>query len=321
MISQPSASEVPTLPGTSPAAAGQSGPGASVRAASVRAAGPERGGQPAQSEHPDRRAQPAQSVPGAQVVSRIALLLRLVGRNPAGTPLAEIVRDSGLTRPTVHRLLTSLAAEGLLDHDAVRRTWHYGPEVFVMGTVAAARYPIEALARPSLVRLAEATGESAFLSIRRGAETVCLLREEGSFPIRSFVLHEGVRFPLGVASAGLAILAYLPKTEVDALLADTGSVDTETLAARWGTQHSPASIRANLERTRVTGYAVNPGLILEGSWGMGAAIFDRSGRPGWALSLTGIEPRFKPERQKFLGQLLLDEASRITQTLQRPPIA
>jgi DNA-binding IclR family transcriptional regulator len=71
----------------------------------------------------------------------------------------------------------------------------------------------------------------------------------------------------------------------------------------------------------VTGYAVNPGLILEGSWGMGAAIFDRSGHPGWALSLTGIEPRFKPERQKILGQLLLDEASRITHTLQRPPIA
>ena len=283
----------------------------------------------------------AQPMQGAQVVGRIALLLRLVGRNPTGTPLAEIVRDSGLTRPTVHRLLTSLATEGLLDHDAVRHTWHYGPEVFVMGTVAAARYPIEELARPSLVRLAEETGESAFLSIRRGGETVCLLREEGSFPIRSFVLHEGVRFPLGVASAGMAILAYLRETEVDALLGDTGPADsvlagevlastvpantvpanTAAFAARWGSQHSPASIRAHLQRTRVPGYSVNPGLILEGSWGMGAAIFDRSGRPGWALSLTGIEPRFKPERQRILGQLLLDEASRITQTLQRRPIA
>jgi len=260
-------------------------------------------------------------VQGAQVVNRIALLLRLVGRNPAGTPLAEIVRDSGLTRPTVHRLLTSLAAEGLLDHDAVRHTWHYGPEIFVMGTVAAARYPIEELARPSLQRLAEETGESAFLSIRRGTETVCLLREEGSFPIRSFVLHEGVRFPLGVASAGMAILAYLPEAEVDALLAGSVLADPDAFAARWGAGHSLANIRANLERTRVSGYSVNPGLILEGSWGMGAAIFDRGGHPGWALSLTGIEPRFRPERQKMLGQLLLDEASRITQSLQHAHLA
>src|SRR5512145_558393 len=100
-------------------------------------------------------------VQGAQVVSRVASLLRIVGRKPEGSPLVELVRESGLTRPTVHRLLSSVASE---------------------------RLPLEDIARPSLRRLAEATGESAFFSIRRGAETVCLLREEGSFPVRSFVL-------------------------------------------------------------------------------------------------------------------------------------
>ena len=253
------------------------------------------------------------AVPGSQVVSRVALLLRLVGQEPAGLPLARIVRESGLTRPTVHRLLSSLLSEGLLDHDAVSGHWRFGPEIFVMGTVAAQAYPIEDLARPSLHRLAEETGESAFLSIRRGAETVCLLREEGSFPIRSFVLHEGVRFPLGVASAGLAIMAYLPADEVDRLL-----VQNDVFRERWGEQHSPAAIRENLTQTRATGYAVNPELILEGSWGMGAAIFDRAGRPTWALSLTGIEPRFRAGRQPYLGQMLLDEAHKITQKLQRP---
>jgi DNA-binding IclR family transcriptional regulator len=250
-------------------------------------------------------------VQGAQVVGRIALLLRLVGRDPNGASLADIVRDSGLTRPTVYRLLGSLAAEGLVVLDPRNNTWRYGPEIFVMGTVAAPRYPVEDLARPSLRRLADMTGESAFLSIRRGNETVCLLREEGSFPIRSFVLHEGVRFPLGVASAGMAILAALPDTEVDQLL-DSDSAFVQ----RWGEQNSPAAIRASLERTRATGYAVNPGLILEGSWGMGAAIFDRAGRPAWALSLTGIEPRFRPERQEYLGHLLVEEAARISRELQ-----
>jgi DNA-binding IclR family transcriptional regulator len=61
---------------------------------------------------------------------------------------------------------------------------------------------------------------------------------------------------------------------------------------------------------------VNPGLILEGSWGMGAAVFDRHDRPAWALSLTGIEPRFRPERQEYLGKLLLEEAHRMTARLQ-----
>lgn len=88
-----------------------------------------------------------------------------------------------------------------------------------------------------------------------------------------------------------------------------------------GEWNSPALIRDNLERTRTTEYAVNPGLILEESWGMGAAVFDGAGRPAWALSLTGIEPRFRPEWQEFLGGLLVEEAALITQELQRPDVA
>ncbi|MCD5343770.1 IclR family transcriptional regulator [Arthrobacter sp. AK04] len=249
-------------------------------------------------------------VQGAQVVSRIAGLLRLVGRSAEGMSLAGLVKASGLTRPTVHRLLSSLASEGLLDHDPVSGNWVLGPEILLMGSVASARFPLEDIARPSLRRLAEATGESAFFSIRRGSETVCLLREEGSFPVRSFVLHEGVRFPLGVASAGTAILAFLPEAEQEELLGNWAGH-----AGAFAASHTRELVRANLAQTRLSGYSVNPGLVLEGSWGMGAAVFDAAGRPAWALSLTGIEPRFKPERQEELGGLLMAEAHRITQQL------
>ena len=234
----------------------------------------------------------ATPVQGAQVVSRVAALLRIVGRKPEGSGLVELVRESGLTRPTVHRLLSSLAAEGLLDQDPVSGHWVLGPEILLLGSVASARFPLEDIARPSLRRLAEETGESAFFSIRRGAETVCLLREEGSFPVRSFVLHEGVRFPLGVASAGTAIMAFLPPEEQEEILSDW-----EAHAGSFAAGHTEDRVRANLELTRSTGYSVNPGLVLEGSWGMGAAAFDRRGRPAWALSLTGIEPRFRGERR------------------------
>ena len=180
-----------------------------------------------------------------------------------------------------------------------------------MGSIAAERYDIAELAREHVRELARLTGESAFLSARRGDETVCLLREEGSFPIRSFVLHEGIRFPLGVASAGLAILAFLPQEERDEYLGRA------RLDGEWGASHSVSELVERLERTRATGYSVNPGLLVEGSWGMGAAVFDERGRPAWALSLTGIESRFRDDRRRELGRALLQHAHALSQQLGR----
>ncbi len=250
------------------------------------------------------------TVEGAQVAGRVTAILRAVSSAmPAGIATTALATGLGLSRPTVHRLLSSLAADGFVDHDHATGRWMLGPELYLMGAVAAERYDISALARDSVRALASATGESAFLSARRGDETVCLLREDGSFPIRSFVLSEGVRFPLGVASAGLVILAMLPDAEVDRYL------DAAALVDRYGSSHAPGAVRDRVAATRAAGYAVNPGLIVEGSWGMGAAIFDKSGKPAWALSLTGVEARFTVERRPELGGLLLEHAHRVSRRL------
>jgi DNA-binding IclR family transcriptional regulator len=142
---------------------------------------------------------------------------------------------------------------------------------------------------------------------------VCLLEEEGSFPLRSHVLKIGIRFPLGVASAGLALLSHLPATEAERYLTQTD------LTRGWGPAHAPTALAQRVADTRQAGYAVNPGLLVQGSWGLGAAVFDRSGRPAWALSLTGVEARIGPPRQHQLGRLLLTEAHRLTQRLDRRP--
>jgi DNA-binding IclR family transcriptional regulator len=251
--------------------------------------------------------------PPPDVLRRAAALLRAISaREPAGTTTAEVARDTGIARPTAHRLLSTLLAEGLVDRDADGR-WQLGPELYLLGTVAADRYDVTAVAQPCVRRVSVATGESAFFSVRRGDETVCLLREDGSFPIRSHVLHEGVRFPLGVASAGLVILSYLSDGDVDRYLADTDLVTT------YGEAHSPDALRSRIAETRRAGYAVNPGLIVEGSWGMAAAVFDAHNQPVGALTLTGVEHRFAPQRRPQLGRLLLDEAHRLSTQDPLPP--
>lgn len=250
--------------------------------------------------------------PGAQMLHRAAAVLRVVSGEPeTGLGTGDVADSAKLSRSTAHRILSALEEEGLVDYDAGVGRWFLGPELYVLGEIAGTRFDITSHARRVLRQVAHHTGESAFLSVRRGNETVCLIREEGSFPLRSFVLSEGVRFPLGVASAGLAILAFLPEDTVSAYLA------TSTLEEKWGEQHSAVNIRQRLALTRQRGYSLNPGLIVEGSWGMGAAVFSPSGDPVWAISITGVDSRFPPERVSELGKILLDAAHQLSSAVRQ----
>ena len=91
-----------------------------------------------------------------------------------------------------------------------------------------------------------------------------------------------------------------------------GRVD---LADEFGDEHTTDAVRDRITLTRATGFAVNPGLIVEGSWGMAAAVFDAEERPQWALSLTGIQQRFGAARRRELGDLLLREAHVLSRSL------
>ena len=245
----------------------------------------------------------AELVAGAQVVARTADILKLVSqRSGSGHLVRDLVHRSGITRPTVYRLLSALQACGLVEQDPSSRRWHLGPEAYVLGTLAADRYSIKRLAHNALIRIADATGESSFLSVRRGSESVCLTREEGSYPIRTHVLQPGDRLPLGVGSAGAAILAALTDAEI------TGLIMSRTQYEPRFSRYSAATIKDSLVETRKLGYAVNRGLLLPGSWGVAAAVRDGSGNPVAALSITAIESRLQGDRLQEVGSLLRREA-------------
>ena len=246
------------------------------------------------------------------VVRRSAALLRAVAHGAgAGRSTTELARETDLARATAHRLLEALAAEGLLDRDNTSGRWHLGPEIYILGAASAPRYDITEKAAHNVRALAGETGESAFFSLRRGDHTVVLLRQDGDFPIRSHVLYEGARFPLGIVSAGLVVLSYLSDSDISTYL------DRANLAEQWGTAHGVDDVWARIAETRRKGWALNAGLIVEGSWGMAAAVFGSNGAPIGALTLTGIESRFSAERRPYLGQLLLRHAHRLSAAVGR----
>ena len=241
---------------------------------------------------------------GAQTIDRAATLLLLVGRaGPSGARLSDLVQQCGLSKPTIRRMLLALVRTGLLDQDLETRRYHIGPEIYVLGTLASARFGIHAISLRSLVRLSQETGDTAFLSVPRDVYSICVHREEGPYPIRIHSLHAGDRHPLGVGAGSLALLSALPDAEVEEVL----RANADILADNYP-QHAPRVLRELVQEARAKGYAMNPGMLLPGSWGIGVAIRGQDGRPIGALSIAAIESRLGEERQRELARLLTKEA-------------
>ncbi|MDK8871207.1 MULTISPECIES: IclR family transcriptional regulator [Paracoccus] len=258
-------------------------------------------------------AEPALAEPasgGAQAVARALSLLSLVGRGGGeGLALGQLAAASGLTRPTVRRLLLALAAARMVEQDRRTRRYHLGPEAYLLGTFAAERHGILHHARESMLRLARETGDALLLTVPQGDHTLCLERIEGDFPIRTHALMRGDRKPAGVGAGALAILAALPAPEADALLRQTAP-QAEALAPGL----APA-LAEDLAHARAAGHALNPGRVVPGSWGLGVAILWPDGRPAGALSIAAIENRMGEARRAELAVLLHREAQLVATRL------
>ena len=227
--------------------------------------------------------------------------------HPEWTP-EELQARLGYSRPTLYRYLKTLKESGLIV--SVREAaYTLGPKVVEMDFLLRKADPLVVEGEPLLTELASKYPGTAFLSRWYRDRVLCVVSVRTSDEAVSSY-PRGRPMPVGRGATSHAILAFLPEAEQEELLGNWAGH-----AGAFAASHTRELVRANLAQTRLSGYSVNPGLVLEGSWGMGAAVFDAAGRPAWALSLTGIEPRFKPERQEELGGLLMAEAHRITQQL------
>lgn len=253
----------------------------------------------------------APSAPGTQTIQRASLLMRLLAsRSRGGLRLADVVRDSGLEHPTVHRILKGLMAEGLVVQDSGSRRYLLGPLVHELGLAATPQFNLAEICRPSLQRIADKTGDTVFLTARSGNDSVCIDRREGSFPIKTFTLEVGARRPLGAGAGGMALLMPLPGQAVNEIV--------RANAARFGSYNNltvPALLKA-LERSRELGYALNDIHNTAGATTLGLPIVNRYGDPFAAISIGAISSRMTDERQKELVSILRKEV-RVIETAMR----
>lgn len=246
-----------------------------------------------------------ESAAGAQTVDRACELLREVSRaGPRGARLLDLCEVTRLSRPTVHRILRSLHASGLVQQAESKR-YTLGTGMFELGLSAPnpiARFP---QVRSIVEELAARTDDTVYLMLRSYEDVLCTWRAQGSYPIKANVVALGDRRPMGASAAGLGLLGALPVDESDALI-DLNSRDLQRFC-----RMTADDVKRHAGDSRQKGYSLCINAVMDGVTAVGMAVPAAYGRPFMAMSVSAITARIPLERVPELVQLLKQYTGRI----------
>jgi IclR family pca regulon transcriptional regulator len=198
--------------------------------------------------------------------------------------VSELGREVGLSRSTAHRYVATLAMLGYLEQDPATKKYQLGPRVLDLGFSAIHSMELREISAPHLQQLSDQTGFTVNMAILDGSDIVyierCRSARAGQREI-DLNLHIGSRLPAYCTSMGKILLAFQPRHERDAL------VETVDLLPRGpNTLTARRALRAELERVRELGLAINNEELAYGLRSIAAPVLSQSGEIVAAINLA-----------------------------------
>jgi DNA-binding IclR family transcriptional regulator len=243
----------------------------------------------------------------SKTLDKALTLLRFVVMRGEALALTDVARETGLPKPTLHRLLGVLAAHGLVRLDRDGR-YHPGPILLVYGTAYLGSTDLRRESLDLLAELMSATGETAHLGVLQPPHVVYVEKVESPRAVRMHSTIGGLS-PIHSTGLGKAMLAH----------SNPGSIEVELrrpLERRTSaTITDPAALRDELAAVRSRGYAIDDIENEEGIRCVAAPVFDHQGEMIGGISVAGPDTRMTPETAQEIAPLVVDVAVRLSRRL------
>ncbi|WP_195909667.1 IclR family transcriptional regulator [Rhizobium tubonense] len=238
-------------------------------------------------------------------LGKLMTLLDMVALSDDAMRFTDILARSDQPRGTLHRQLTHLVEEGLLETDREGR-YLTGIRLLHLASHSWARNQFRNLAEPHLRRLQEQTGETVHLGVLRGAEVIYLDKVEGRQSVRMYS-QIGNASPAYCTGVGKAALSTLDDLSLQRLV--------DTLDFHPFTEHthlSAASLLADIAATRLRGHTFDHEEHERGICCVAAPIRSADHDVLAGVSVTGPAYRLTAERLEECAPLVRAAAAAIT---------
>jgi DNA-binding IclR family transcriptional regulator len=215
-------------------------------------------------------------------------LLELVVMSEQPLRFVDILQRSGQPRGTLHRQLSHLLAEGLLEQNA-DQCYVAGVRILKFAAQAWSRNDLRSIAAPHLRALQELTQESVHLGVLRGTEITYLDKVDGKQAVRMYS-QIGRTSPVHCTGVGKAALSLLS----DADLAQTiGKIDFHVFTPH--TIATPERLMQEVVTIRKNGFGFDLEEHEVGIQCVAAPIVTSSYSVFAAISVTGPAYRLRRE--------------------------
>lgn len=222
---------------------------------------------------------------GVRSVQRAIHITTTLAEHPYPLGLMEIAELVGLSRASVHRLLTTLVRLGWVEQNPRTSKYRLGMGPVGVGSVGLVTNPLIREAHTSLTRLADWSGHDAVLSALIGAKTVQLRRAAGTNS-QLIDFEPGHPQPAYAMADGKLLLSFLDEAEARALL---GLEELRPFTSNTITDVDV--MMGKLAMIREQGFAIDNSERFEGGRGIAVPIMGDGDMPVAAmLALGRLDP-------------------------------
>jgi len=227
----------------------------------------------------------------SSVASAVAVLKAFTSASP-DWGVSDLAAHTGQSKSSVHRILSTLTDEGLLEQDAATGRYRLGLALFDLAAAVPSQRSLHEAVLLPLTDLRNSTGETVQVGVLDGRQVVYVERLDSPNTLRLFT-ELGRRNHAHCTGSGKALLAFLPRAERDRLLRDW-----ELPRLTEFTIVHDADLLADLEAIRRRGFAENRQESEIGVVSIAAPIRDESGTTIAAMSVAGPADRIDSQRDR-----------------------
>lgn len=250
----------------------------------------------------------------SHVLTRAAIILETVASaGPEGIRLLDLAEDTGISRPTVHRILGDLRELGYVQQLENKR-YTLGVRLGLLGLAAPTPLQHASELQKIAQDLADKLGDTVYIAMQYFDSVYYLARAHGGFPIRMQTVEVGDVQPMSATYSGIAILSQLPQIQQERMLENLSRTERPEWSKIGTEQHQKLMSKA-IAQFIEDGFLYGDDYVLPGLSGAAILVPEGTKNRLISLSVSAIHSRLPDSRKDNVIKSMRATAGRIQQVL------